>query len=88
MDCPIDALPRPVRAQSVAPTPLLNGRTLAAGLQAVSPLATLQRGYAIVTDAKTGAVVRDAGVVSKNDRIEARLAHGSLQAVVDKTRPD
>ncbi|MEE9136880.1 MAG: exodeoxyribonuclease VII large subunit, partial [Gammaproteobacteria bacterium] len=60
----------------------------AAGLQAVSPLATLQRGYAIVTDAKTGAVVRDAGVVSKNDRIEARLAHGSLQAVVDKTRPD
>jgi len=60
----------------------------AASLQAVSPLATLQRGYAIVSDAKTGAVVRDASKVSVNDRIEARLARGSLRAVVDKTRPD
>ena len=60
----------------------------AAGLQAVSPLATLQRGYAIVSDATTGAVIRDAAMVSKDDRIEARLARGSLQAVVDKTRSD
>jgi exodeoxyribonuclease VII large subunit len=60
----------------------------AAGLQAISPLATLQRGYAIVSDAKTGAVIRDAGMVSKDDRIEARLARGRLQAVVDKTRSD
>ncbi len=60
----------------------------AAGLQAVSPLATLQRGYAIVSDAKTGAVIRNAGMVSKDDRIEARLARGRLQAVVDKTRSD
>ena len=60
----------------------------AASLQGVSPLATLQRGYAIVSDTKTGTVIRDASMVSKNDRIEARLARGRLQAVVDKTRSD
>lgn len=59
-----------------------------AGLQAVSPLATLQRGYAVVSDAKTGAVIRNAGTISKGDRIDARLAHGKLHAIVENTRSD
>jgi exodeoxyribonuclease VII large subunit len=55
---------------------------LARTLQTVSPLATLERGYAIVTDAASGRVLRDAGRVAKGDRIEARLARGNLVATV------
>ena len=42
-------------------------------LNAVSPLATLERGYAIVTDAKTGRLLTDAGSVAAGEKIEARL---------------
>lgn len=51
-------------------------------LDAVSPLATLQRGYAIVTDA-TGAVVTSAGEVRVGDSVRARLSRGSLLARVE-----
>lgn len=50
-------------------------------LNTVSPLATLQRGYAIVTDA-TGTVITDAQTVHPGDIIEAKLARGSVQARV------
>ncbi|MBS93575.1 MAG: exodeoxyribonuclease VII large subunit [Chromatiales bacterium] len=60
---------------------------IAAGnLNAVSPLATLERGYAIVRDVKTGAVLRTTGHVKTGDRIEARLARGSMIASVEKIR--
>ena len=60
---------------------------LAAGkLNAVSPLATLQRGYAIVTDAQ-GTVVTDATSVKQGDVIETRLSRGSLQARVEQVTP-
>ena len=50
-------------------------------LNAVSPLATLERGYAIVTD--SGAhVVTDASSLVPGTRIEARLARGSVRATV------
>lgn len=55
------------------------------GLRAVSPLATLERGYAIVTDATTGHVLTDAGEVLAGTRVTARLARGRLQATVDAT---
>lgn len=55
-------------------------------LNAVSPLATLERGYAIVRDAKTGEVLRGVETVKPGDRIEAQLAHGSLVAGVEKVR--
>jgi exodeoxyribonuclease VII large subunit len=45
----------------------------------VSPLATLDRGYAIVTDAG-GTVLQDAALVQPGDRITARLAHGRVAA--------
>lgn len=60
---------------------------LAAGkLNTVSPLATLQRGYAIVTDAN-GAVLTDATPVNQGDVIQARLSRGTLQARVEQIKP-
>jgi exodeoxyribonuclease VII large subunit len=53
----------------------------ARALDAVSPLATLQRGFAIVTRAD-GAVITDSATVNPGDEIEARLAHGRLRARV------
>jgi exodeoxyribonuclease VII large subunit len=53
----------------------------ARALHAVSPLATLDRGYAIVTDAG-GTVLQDAALVQPGDRITARLAHGRVAAEV------
>jgi exodeoxyribonuclease VII large subunit len=60
----------------------------ARALDAVSPLATLERGYAIVTDPITGrALVRASDVEAGND-IVARLAEGELLATVKETRND
>ena len=58
---------------------------IAAGkLDAISPLATLQRGYAIVSDAH-GRVVTDAGTLAPGALIEARVAKGRLQARIERT---
>ncbi len=54
-------------------------------LNALSPLATLDRGYAIVRS-ETGAIVRDAAAVAPGESIEARLARGSLACVVKERR--
>jgi exodeoxyribonuclease VII large subunit len=50
-------------------------------LNAVSPLATLARGFAIVTRAD-GTLVTEASALAIGDEIEARLARGSVQARV------
>jgi exodeoxyribonuclease VII large subunit len=50
-------------------------------LDAVSPLATMTRGFAIVTRAD-GTVITDADSVGIGDEIEARLARGRLRARV------
>ena len=50
-------------------------------LHAVSPLATLERGYAIVTDA-AGTVVTTPPALAPGARIEARLARGRCIATV------
>jgi exodeoxyribonuclease VII large subunit len=55
------------------------------GLDAISPLATLDRGFAIVTR-PDGSVVQDAATLQPGDAIEARLARGVVQAQVTKTR--
>jgi len=54
----------------------------ARGLEATSPLATLGRGYAIVTLAASGDVVREAADAPPGTEIEARLARGRLRARV------
>ncbi|HVC01971.1 MAG TPA: exodeoxyribonuclease VII large subunit [Steroidobacteraceae bacterium] len=51
-------------------------------LQAVSPLATLERGYAIVATGD-GRILRDAADAPPGTRIEARLARGRIRATVD-----
>jgi exodeoxyribonuclease VII large subunit len=54
-------------------------------LDAVSPLATLARGFAIVTR-PDGSLLRDADAVAVGEDIEARLAHGRLIARVTGKR--
>ena len=56
-------------------------------LHAVSPLATIDRGYAIVTDA-AGHVLRDARRIAAGSAIEARLARGRLFATVTRADDD
>jgi exodeoxyribonuclease VII large subunit len=73
-----------------APRLLLERRRAAldhagARLQALSPLATLGRGYAIVR--AHGAAVREASAVSAGERLEIELAAGSLGARVEDVRP-
>ena len=53
-------------------------------LRVLGPAATLERGYAIVHD-EAGAVLRDSGAVSVDDRVGVRLAHGRLVARVEET---
>lgn len=50
-------------------------------LDALSPLAVLERGYALTT-AKDGRAVRDAGEVRRGDTVEVRLHRGKLRAQV------
>ncbi|MEV4479313.1 exodeoxyribonuclease VII large subunit [Micromonospora coxensis] len=56
-----------------------------ARLRALSPAATLDRGYAIVQRAD-GHVVRAAGEVAKGDPLRVRLAESELTATVDEPR--
>lgn len=60
-------------------------RELAQALHTLSPLATLNRGYAIVCDARTATVLRDATTTTPGDRIEARLARGRLHCIVESS---
>jgi exodeoxyribonuclease VII large subunit len=52
-------------------------------LQSLSPLAILERGYALVFDSE-GNLLKDAHRVQVGDRISARLAHGEVQAAVTR----
>jgi exodeoxyribonuclease VII large subunit len=55
------------------------------GLDAISPLATIQRGFAIVTKTD-GTVVQDAAALAVGENIEARVAHGTVLARVTGRR--
>ncbi|MBS0192886.1 MAG: exodeoxyribonuclease VII large subunit [Proteobacteria bacterium] len=57
---------------------------LARALEAVSPLATLQRGFAILRD-DAGQIVRRAQQVRPEQRLSARLSDGELALRVDST---
>ena len=56
-----------------------------AGLEALSPLAVLSRGYAIVY-AADGTVLRAASETAAGQKIHARLSQGSLDAQVIDTK--
>ena len=52
-------------------------------LESLSPLAILDRGYALVFDAE-GKILKDARAVNPGDEIKARLANGEIKATVTK----
>ncbi|MBN8726308.1 MAG: exodeoxyribonuclease VII large subunit [Xanthomonadales bacterium] len=56
---------------------------LARALNAVSPLATLERGYAILFEQESGRVVRAAAQVGPGQGLRARLADGELTLRVE-----
>ena len=56
---------------------------LGRALNAVSPLATLQRGYTILVDRDSGRVVRDVAAARKIARFDARLADGEIPLIHD-----
>jgi len=53
---------------------------LAARLDSLSPLRVLERGYAVVTDTRSGRAVVDAAAVEVGDELEIRLNRGRLRA--------
>lgn len=61
-------------------------RALAAQVRALSPAATLERGYAVV-QTSDGSVVRDATSVAAKDSLRVRLARGELIASVVAVAP-
>jgi exodeoxyribonuclease VII large subunit len=69
-----------VQTRIAALTALLNETRRA--LRAVSPIATLERGYAIVSD-EQGRIARDAAGFRRGDRVSAQLAKGSLNCSVE-----
>ena len=56
-------------------------------LESVSPIATLERGYAIITSGDSGAIISDARSAPRGAGIDIRLARGGLSATVDESRP-
>ena len=59
---------------------------LTASLEALSPIAILNRGYALVFDA-AGSLLNDASRVDAGDEISARLARGRIRARVTASDP-
>ena len=58
---------------------------LQTALESLSPLAILDRGYALVFDAG-GKLLKDPAAINLGDQISARLAHGELHASVTKKK--
>ena len=59
--------------------------SMARRLRALSPRATLDRGYAIVR--RGDEIVRAAGSLDEGERIDVELARGGFGARVEETRP-
>jgi exodeoxyribonuclease VII large subunit len=58
---------------------------LTRALNAVSPLATLERGYAILSDPATSAVIRTVRQATPGTRLRARVADGQF---IVRVEPD
>jgi exodeoxyribonuclease VII large subunit len=61
--------------------------TLSRALQSISPLQTLGRGYAIVRQVTTNAVVRQSAQVQPDEQVDVLLAKGRLRCQVQETDP-
>ena len=60
---------------------------LSRSLKTVGPLATLERGYAIVTD-KDDNIVRQADQLRENAEIKTRFSKGSVRSTVNAINTD
>lgn len=63
-------------------------QTAARRLHALSPLATLARGYAIVSRIDDGAILRRAADARPGERLRARLAQGALVCKVERVEDE
>jgi exodeoxyribonuclease VII large subunit len=76
---------------AVTHTRLLQSRSAldrhTASLEALSPVAILNRGYALVFDT-SGQLVKDAARLKPGDDVSARLARGQVRARVTEVAPD
>lgn len=60
----------------------LRSRGLARSLEAVSPLATVARGYSILTRSDDGSLVRQVDQVQPGDALQARVGNGVIDVQV------
>ena len=58
-----------------------------ATLEAGSPLAVMERGFSVVTNSRTGGIVRDSGDARPGDRLEIHPLRGTITAMTEKTSP-
>lgn len=84
LEAQIANLAAAMRARLLADHSALDRRT--ASLEALSPVAILNRGYALVFDAK-GRLVKDAERLAVGDELSARLASGKVRARVTGREP-
>jgi exodeoxyribonuclease VII large subunit len=81
LDARVAALAATARTLLLRQRGVLN--QLTGQLEALSPLAILDRGYALVFDS-AGVLLKDAAQVKAGDEISARLATGTVTATVDQ----
>ncbi len=85
LDTGLARLQAAMNSRLMASRAALERRTV--GLEALSPVAILNRGYALVFDSK-GQLVKDAGTLKAGDDVSARLARGRIRAQVTGTEPE
>ena len=85
LDTGTSLLARTMRARIVEERARVN--ELVGRLNALSPVAILDRGYALVFDAH-GALVKDASRLQAGDQVSARLAKGNFTAEVKEAKAD
>jgi exodeoxyribonuclease VII large subunit len=62
--------------------------TLAARLEAISPLEVLARGYSVIQSMPDGRLLTDAAQVRSGDQIDCRLAKGTIRGTVSEVREE
>ena len=85
LDAKVASLAAAARALLLEHRAVLDRRV--ASLEALSPVAILNRGYALVFDAN-GELVKDAARLRTGDEVSARLARGRVRARVSGTEPE
>jgi len=82
---------RQLRLASAAARGVMDARArldvLAARVELLSPQRTLERGYAVMLDAHSGAAVRAPGALAPGKRLNVHLAQGSAQVTLADVQP-